>query len=194
MKRLVCAVEGDGEVQAIPNLCARILLDVGATGWIVEREPIRRNRSKLVDASQPGPRRTCRPDEIELIVEMAIQRRADALLVLCDEDDDCAKSWGLSAAAIIRNRLRGDAVMAVREYESWLLWSQTAEARAKAGASSPDKIRNAKGALSRIVPGYKPSTHQLAETRRLDIARVRAASKSFAKLVRAITALSADPG
>jgi hypothetical protein len=46
MKRLVCAVEGDGEVQAIPNLCARILLAVGATGWVVDKEPIRRNRSR----------------------------------------------------------------------------------------------------------------------------------------------------
>jgi hypothetical protein len=191
----VCAVEGDGEVHAIPNLCSRILIEVGATGWFADDKPIRRNRSKLVDGRQASPGRTCRREEIELLVEIARHRPADALLVVCDEDGDSATSWEPSAAPVLRERgFRGDAVMAVREYETWLLWNQTEEVRAKAGITFPDKLRDAKGALSRILGGYRPTTHQLDQTRRVDIARVRAASKSFDKLVRAITVLSAETG
>jgi hypothetical protein len=185
----VCAVEGDGEVLAVPNLCARILTELGAADWRVDTNPIRRPRSRLVDARSAGPRRTCRAEEIERIVEIALARRAEALIVICDQDDDCPKAWGPDTASVIRRRLPGDAVMAVREYESWLLWNQPAEARSCAGISSPDSVRNAKGALARIVPRYRPTTHQLPETQKLNIKNVRQCSKSFDKLFRAIAAL-----
>jgi Domain of unknown function (DUF4276) len=191
MKRLVCAVEGDGEVLAIPNLCSRILLELGVTDWYVD-QPIHRSRSRFVDGRGPAPHRTCRADEIERVVELALARGAAALLVICDEDDDCAKTWGPDTAAIIRRRLPGDAVMAVREYETWLLLNHPEDSlkKARAGAS-PEKARGAKEILARIVPGYRPTTHQLPETRRLNIAHVRARSKSFDKLVRAVAALTA---
>ena len=40
-RRLVCIVEGQGEVAAIPNLCARILNHLGVSDWVVGRDPIR---------------------------------------------------------------------------------------------------------------------------------------------------------
>jgi len=36
MRRLVCIVEGKGEIQALPNLCARILVALSAHQWFVE--------------------------------------------------------------------------------------------------------------------------------------------------------------
>jgi hypothetical protein len=44
--------------------------------------------------------------------------------------------------------------------------------------------------LKRLVPGYLPTTHQLNETRRIDIALVRKRSDSFDKLVRVLAVLS----
>jgi hypothetical protein len=189
VKRLVCAVEGDGEVAAIPNLCARILIELRAEGWRVDEHPIRRPRNRLVDPRSPAPLRRCRAEEIERVIEIALARSAAALLVICDQDDDCPKTWGPDAAAVIRRRLPGDAVMAVREYESWLLWNQPEEALSAARVN-PDTLRDAKGALGRFVSRYSPTTHQLSETRRLDIGRVRARSRSFDKLVRAVAAIT----
>ena len=44
--------------------------------------------------------------------------------------------------------------------------------------------------LRKLVPNYKPSVHQLAVTRRIDVAALRVRSDSFDKLVRDLAALS----
>lgn len=80
--------------------------------------------------------------------------------------------------------------MAVREYESWLLWGYDDDRRRSVKAMDPETApRDAKGALRRLVPGYAPSTHQLEQTRRCDLSAVWAASRSFDKLVRSLAAL-----
>lgn len=79
--------------------------------------------------------------------------------------------------------------MATREYEAWLLWSRSDGEREQAGLSQPEQIRDAKGAMRHFVPNYRPTAHQLAETQQLDIARVRARSDSFDKLVRTIAVI-----
>ncbi|XXY46340.1 DUF4276 family protein [Sorangium sp. So ce269] len=195
MKRLVCIVEGKGEVAAIPNLCTRILrqhlLD---TAWMVDQEPIRRPRGKLVDATVRGPLRRCHADELRRAVMLARQsRRADAVLVLCDADDDCPATWGPDAARAIQVLMPGDAVMAVREYETWLLLNFTEDELRQAGAPMPESKRGAKEVLRRLVPGYLPTMHQLSETRRIDIALVRRRSDSLDKLVRALATISGMP-
>lgn len=191
MKRLVCIVEGSGEVAAIPNLCARILrhLGVAPSDWMVDQDPIRKPRGSLVDERERSPRRPCRKAEIERAVALARKRRADAVLVLCDEDDDCAAIWGPDARQVIRRQLAGEAVMAVREYETWLLLSRSEEALAEAGIAAPERLRDAKKALARLVPGYKPAAHQLGETRRIDLQHLRLRSPSFDKLVRSLASL-----
>ena len=75
--------------------------------------------------------------------------------------------------------------MAEREYETWLLAGFVEESAWK---SSRGK-RDAKGALSHSVPGYKPTTHQLMCTQQLDLARAWARSDSFDKLVRSLANL-----
>jgi hypothetical protein len=87
--------------------------------------------------------------------------------------------------------MRGVAVMAVREFETWLLLSLPAHALRAAGVKNPESKRDAKGALARIVDGYKPTTHQLELTRRIDIAALRERSRSFDKFVRSVLAVTA---
>lgn len=190
MNRLVCIVEGEGEVQAFPKLCSRILAYLNVTGWLVSERAMRYPRGKLVDSKSPGPRRPCVRPEVERVVRLAQKsERASAVVMLCDADDDCPATWGPDASAVITSVIPGGAVMAYREYEAWLLWNRTEDELKRARLESPDSIRDAKGAMKNFVPNYRPTAHQLAETQRLDIARVRARSDSFDKLVRTLADL-----
>jgi hypothetical protein len=87
---------------------------------------------------------------------------------------------------VVQSICTGDAVMIVREFEAWLLFAFNETERTKVGATSPERIRDAKGKLGRLVPKYKPSTHQLEITRKVDIAKLRLVSESFDKLVRSL--------
>ncbi|QRN96193.1 hypothetical protein JRI60_45445 [Archangium violaceum] len=195
MKRLVCVVEGEGEVAAIPNLCARVMAYLGVQGWVVDPEPIRRKRSALVDARHPRPRRPCREDEVVKAMVLA-QRRprpGNAVLLLCDEDEDCAAVWGPDATRVMRRLGAGVAVMAVHEYEMWLLLSRPDAELMAAGVAVPVSGRGAKGTMRKLVPDYSPTVHQLQETRRIDIGFLRERSASFDKLVRSIAELCGVP-
>jgi hypothetical protein len=189
MKRLVCIVEGKGEIAALPNLCARILLELEAWNWVVDPDPIRQPRSRLVDERVTSPRRPIRDGTFHAALELALHsRKPDGLLVLCDSDDDCPVAWGTSANGCIESRCRGTAVMIVREYETWLLHGL--QQAADLSVAVIETKRDAKGLLRRFIPGYQPTLHQLRVTRELDIARCRARSDSFDKLVRDLAALT----
>ena len=126
---------------------------------------------------------------------MALARRrprADAVLLLCDEDEDCAATWGPDATRVMGQVGTGAAVMAVHEYETWLLLSRPDEELRAAGVPVPVSGRGAKGALRKLVPDYAPTVHQLQETRRMEIAFLRERSASFDKLVRSIARLCAS--
>ncbi len=188
LNRLVCVVEGKGEVEAIPNLCSRILLELGVHDWFVDPAPIRQSRGHLVDARVRSPMRPAKDGTFDHAVQVALRRRADAVLVVCDSDDDCPAIWGPSALQKLTTICRGAAVMAQREYESWLLHGVPL-----ARDLEPDLIdnrRDAKKLLRESYPRYLPSTHQLALTRELDIRRCWARSDSFDKLVRSIASLT----
>lgn len=188
LKRLVCVVEGRGEVLALPSLCSRILKELGVNDWVVDENPVKQPRSRLVDERMRSPKRTPRIEFLEAAIEMAARRPADAVLVLCDSDDDCAATWGPAASAVIRKRIAGAAVMIVREYESWLL---TSRARGPTiDGRKIDEIRDAKRYLAKEIRGYKPTVHQLSATRNLDIRCVRAFSPSFDRLVRSLAGIA----
>lgn len=190
MQRLTCIVEGQGDVLAFPNLCARIIQYLKVNNWFVDSDPIKQPRSRLVDESTPGPGRHSNQDGIARVLRLAAARRADGVLIACDSDDDCAGTWGPHAASVIVAKgTVGIAVMAVREYESWLLWSFSKESRETARIFSPETVRDAKGALARLVPRYLPTVHQLKLTRTINIAQVRKDSDSFDKLVRGLAQL-----
>lgn len=162
MKRLVCVVEGHGEITAVPVLCNRILREVLALhDWHVDEDPIRRPRQRLVDSTSGGPG----PD-VAKGMALAVARRASAVLVLCDQDDDCPASWGPSVEALrVHNRHwpKLAAVMSCREYESWLLHAATDDELASAKIKNPEfNPRDAKTALRKIVGEYEPTVHQEA--------------------------------
>lgn len=182
-RRLTCVVEGKGEVVAVPNLCARVLNHLGRFDWHVDAEPIRHPRDRFVDPAGPTGRRPANALGIARALAQARARpRCDAVLVLCDADDDCAATWSRSSGGLAPPNLPTAFVMAVREYEGWLLHTVTPDV-------AHESVRGAKERLARIVPGYTPMTMQLALTRRMDIAKVRTVSRSFDKFVRAIDAL-----
>ena len=183
LRRLVCIVEGHGEVKAMPCLCSRVRDHLKAERWFVDPEPIRLPRSNLVT----GTGGAVSADGIKRAVALARARPADAVLVLCDADDDCPKDWGPAASAVIQNIIPGGAVMAMREYEAWLLASMLRSTNV--GDRRIDTIRGAKEQLARIFPGYKPTLHQLRLTQKMNVSSVRALSDSFDKLVRTLGAI-----
>ncbi len=151
MKRLVCIVEGKGEVEAIPNLCMRILASTLETargsstrirsanlaaGWWTGRA---RARSAVVTPTACATPCCSRAPE------------AHAVLVLCDADDDCPATWGPDTARVVNELMPGDAVMAVCEYETWLLLNFAEDALQRAGVPMPESKRGAKEVLKRLV-------------------------------------------
>lgn len=188
-RRLVCVVEGKGEVAAVPNLCARIFIELGVNDWFVDKVPIRQSRGQLVDGRVRSPMRPAKDGDFDRAVQLALRsRRADAVLVLCDSDDDCPAVWGPSAMQKLSEVCRGAAVMIQREYESWLLHG--IPSFEDLDAALIERRRDAKALLSRHRPGYLPTAHQLALTREIDIRRCWARSDSFDKLVRSIAAIT----
>lgn len=193
-RRLVCVVEGHGEVQAAPELVARVLvqlLGVSPQDWAVDRDPIRVPRGDLVDRAAPSPRRTPHP-RAERALHLAATRRPGGVLVLCDADDDCPAAWGgpFRRMTPTRPAVPVRAVMACREFESWVLWGYPVDDRRRVRALDPEVApRDAKGALQRLRPGYKPSVHQREVVQTLPLPAVWAASDSFDKLVRSVSDL-----
>lgn len=179
--RLVCVIEGHGEVAAVPRLCTKILHHLEAWRWIVDPEPIRSPRTQLVDKSSDCGQGLSR------MVQLAFRRPADAVIVLCDADDGCAATWGPRASTLIRTHGHGAAVMASREYETWLLLARTGTRMFN--GRTIENIRDAKGTLARVVPDYKPTVHQARLSSEIDVAALCALSPSFHKLVRSVQSI-----
>lgn len=185
----MCVVEGHGEVAAVPTLCARVLYQLLGrlpADWGVDRDPIRQPLSALVDERQPSPLRPPRAEGVEKAVNLAMRsRRASALLLLVDADKDCPVAWGPAARDLAATRAPPAAVMAVVEYEAWLLAGHRAFADADA-----DAVRNPKAVAVRIWPGYAETTHQVRLTRSLELKLAAQRSASFRKLVRDLKRLT----
>jgi hypothetical protein len=187
MPKLVCVVEGHGEVEAIPNLCSRIRDYLAAWEWYVDPDPVRQPRGSLVEMKSGPEHGRAKIDRLPRAIELARRRpQATAVLVICDEDDECAAIWAPSAAELVTRVVAGSAVMAVREYETWLAHNASDLDLLGIGVPDPERHRDAKGIMRKLVPGYKPTTHQLAVTQTLDVQRVRSRSASFDKLVRTL--------
>jgi hypothetical protein len=185
LRRLVCVVEGQGEIDAIPCLCTRIRDLLGVTNWFVDPNPVKQSRSRLVDERTRSPFRSPAEDGLRRAVSLAAQRPADAVLVICDADDDCAATWGREATRIVRSIAKtGGAVMVVREYETWFLLSTFG--KANVGDVAIESIRGAKERFRGMYPTYKASIHQKKYTSALNLTSVWALSNSFDKMVRTL--------
>ncbi len=188
MPTLALVGEGKGEVSALPTLASRVLHAEGVSDWHVRRDIIRIPRGQLVDESQPSPHRPPARRGFDQAIGVALAGRAQALVVLVDADDDCPRAFGPPALPLFKNRIRGSAVMAVREFETWLVLSHTPQQLERAGIRNAEAKRDAKKLLEKLVPGYLPTTHQLELTKKINVTALRSVSNSFDKFARDVVA------
>lgn len=186
-------VEGYGEVQALPELLRRLLVDLGIYGVGVST-PIRQPRSALL--SEAGFRRA---------VHLArLRAEVRAILVVFDLDDDCARSivpnlfaWGRQEA----HALPLGVALARREYEAWFLAaieSLRGKRRIRADAfypADPEAIRDAKGAVSQFMSARTPyveTADQVALSAQLDLSQAYRRASSCRKLVKELYRILTD--
>lgn len=183
--RVVCIVEGHGDVQAVPILLRRIAEAISPDSPIDTPHPIRVPRSRLL-----------KEGEIERAVELAARQSTanDAILILLDADDDCPAELApriLTRAHGARRDRRTGVVLANREYEAWLLAAAESIAQLRGlGANlmppeDPEAIRGAKEWLSQHMSAssYRETIDQAPLTARMDLEAARRAP-SFDKLWR----------
>ena len=206
MGKGVIVVEGHGEDGAAPNLVTRLWMDLGLPHAVWSPRSIR--WPKLYSA--PGVAELCRM--------LRAKSDCDRVLVLRDDEDGCPKDSGPLLAAWLRAAALPfpmAAVLTYREYETMFLASLASLAGKplvdpngvkRAGIAEgatyegdPEGKRNAKGVVSSFMPAdrtYKPTTDQLALTRYLDFALLRASGLAcFGTLERALQFLAvARPG
>jgi len=176
-------VEGDGEVAAVPVLLRRLLPELGA--YMEVGRPIQRPRSDFTQEQK-----------FKLAFQIADSKPGvQAVLVLFDADDDCARNCVPHLAVWARQEIAHlpcAVVMARREYEVWLLAaieSLRGQRGILANASyeaDPEAKRDAKGALRRLTRGetYSPTADQSALTATFDLAAAYRRCSSFRKLVK----------
>jgi hypothetical protein len=182
-------VEGHGEVQAVPLLVRRIAEWIGFEEKLTIHQPIRVHRDRVV-----------KQGELERHLELVARRvgPGGAILILVDADNACAASLGpelLARARKARSDRRIAVVLAVREYEAWLI----ASAKSLRGERTlppdleapddPEALPHAKAWLgARMQHGYSETLEQPKLTAKIDLAEARRAG-SFDKLVREVCAL-----
>jgi hypothetical protein len=182
---IVPIVEGQGDALAVPVLLRRLLASLEVFGPTVGTA-IRHPRSKLVQEN--GLR--------EAVRLAGYRPGAEAMLILFDADDDCARDivpslthWAASEIGYLPIAV----VLARREYESWLLAaleSLRGVRRIAADAvcaGDPEASRGAKGVLNSHFPRkdpYKETTDQVALTAKFNLAQTYRRCSSFRKLVK----------
>lgn len=180
---LVALVEGQSETASINVLLRRLLEREGRQDIELGR-PVRFQRSKLV-----------KEGELERFLSIAVRDRAGvaAILVVLDEDDDCAATLGpaLLERARSASQLPVAVVFAVREFEAWLLAagsSLKAAGRIAPEAElppDPEKVRDAKGRLRTLAPpgrSYVAVADQAAFVSAMDLEEAAGSARSFRKL------------
>ena len=108
---IVCIVEGDGEVEAVPLLLRRLGQNMNPPVILEVPRPIRSNRHKIIKSG-----------ELERAVRLAAKRagKCGAILVLLDSDDDCPGVLGphlFQRAISERGDIPLSVALAKREYE-----------------------------------------------------------------------------
>lgn len=183
MKRLHLVTEGHGDVEAAPELAMRVLVHLGRhTRWSITKRSSRLPKGKLVDERTGA----AKAEGLQLAMAFATSQRAAALLVLVDADDHCPARFGPTATKLLAARLPASAVMAVREFETWLALAHT-----EAPRKGAEQKRDAKALLLAVQPDYKPSVHQQRLAKAVDVEHLLArGSDSFAKFCREIDRLT----
>ncbi len=183
---IVPIVEGHGEVEAVPILIRRMMIQLGFNVPEIAK-PIRIPRNMISKDS-----------ELERALRFAFHKikSPGCILILVDADDDCPKDLGPSLLA----RAQGFqidvpifATIANKEYEAWFLASLIS-LRGFRGIKNdaeppmyPESIRGAKQYLTDIMISgfrYSPRVDQPAFTDQFDINEALRLSPSLEKLKR----------
>lgn len=169
---------------ALPILLGRLLHErLAPDEWPEFPEPIKTDRTTLAGRDEA---------ECERLLTLAAGKigRRGGILVLFDADDDCPATLGPSRQSCIQS-MRSDVpvsvVLAMREYEAWLL-----AAAESLGMTQPERsvelIRDAKGEIKRQLGHYRPTVDQPALTRTFSMTAASSAG-SFDKLSREVQRL-----
>lgn len=178
--RLATIVEGHGEVEAVPVLLRRLIVEQELAREAVEvPRPWRLPKGKMLN--DPGTlSRAIRTVAID----------ASAVLLLLDGDGSLGCELGPSLLAQVSPvcPIPIRVVVAEREYESWFV------AGAEASPQSVEAIHDAKGWVGGrlLAKGpYSPVRHQAPLSAKLDLTRAIARSRSLNKLRRDVAWLLA---
>ena len=175
MRQIVSIVEGQGDAAALPVLIRRVLEAQGASDALQVLKP-KFGRKGKADLLRAG--------ELERQARRALNKaKGDArVLVLIDADDDCAATRGPELQQRLDREFGAGvcaAVLAVREYENWLI-ADEATLDAKRALSNRRTDRRS----------YRPTADQADLTAEVDIDTVRTHCRSFRKLWREVERLA----
>jgi len=189
LRKIVPIVEGDGDAQAVPKLIAKILAHIGRYDLIPGDPKIAGGKSELTKIGG-----------LEIYLDYAESvSNACATLVIIDADDDCPKTLAKQLANRVRTKGTRNPVAIVvanREYEAWFLASlDTIKGQRNI---APDCVflgdiearRDAKGWISDQMPrgkNYRETVDQIALTQKIDIELAYQKSRSFKRLVDAVS-------
>ena len=211
MKRIICFVEGQGDVQAVPVLLGRILTEISAWDAVFLDAPLRVGHPHKLAKNDFKAWR-------EYLLH-AVNSRADVggVLYLADGDLDeflgdefCAAKCAMEFAEKAREagaeaQFSVAVVFACLEFKSWLI----AGVESLSGKSLPDgregvevgtqlpefhpenSHRGAKAWLNKAMSnGYKETRDQAALTRLVDLSKIRnRPMRSFLRLDSAVSQL-----
>jgi hypothetical protein len=186
---IVPVVEGQGEVQAVPNLLHRIVTAAAPGMALRVSAPIRVKAGSFLQDDEYFRR------HILLAGAKAAQSQGHVLILL-DCEDDCPARLGsalLQRAGEVRSDVSVIVCLAHREYETWFL-TAALSLRGCCGLShqltppaDPEAHRGAKEWLSRHMPyPYDPVQHQLDLTRAMNLEQAQQ-NQSFRRFVRKIS-------
>lgn len=180
-------VEGPGDIQAIPSLLNRILVEVVGCPYHRIAPPMRLARGQMV---QEGSLRKS--------VQIATLT-SNYIMLFIDSDDDCCEVLhDLLTPWATREALTSDfdVIGIEREYECWLL-AALESLRGLRGIPStaqsptdPSCIRGGKERLSKLMgagTSYSETVDQAAFTRAADLGAILRSSSSFKRLVRKLS-------
>lgn len=157
-------VEGYGEVDAVPILLRRLLLELRQEASIRVNPPLRVKAGSFVNDYDYFAR------YFELAARKAKPHPRGSVLILLDCEDDCPGTLGPALTAKAA-KVRGDVPIVVAlahpEYETWFL-AAARSLRGEGGLrsdldppSNPESLRDAKGWLGeRMLHGYNAPNDQ----------------------------------
>lgn len=194
MVSIVPIVEGQGELAAIPILIRRVLASLGEARVQVRR-PARENKGTLL-----------KPGGLERFARAAAQRAPGdvRVLLLLDADNDAACTRGPDLQGRLQRALGSRhcaAVLAVREYENWLIGDAPSLSRDGAFRDKISRQRNPESVLDAkrwlndrrtAKHRYDPVKDQARLTELIDLEVVRQRCPSFDKFWREVERLATD--